>query len=76
MSLPYYDRVVIAVGDGAGNFSRSIEVAGTDGVSSVYPGDPNADGKVDLLVTFVADGGVAMQMFYGDGTGQFSTTPP
>ena len=48
-----------------------MEVAGTDGVSSVYPGDPNGDGKVDLVATFFVDGGITMQTFYGDGNGQF-----
>jgi hypothetical protein len=76
VSNPSYTRVVVAVGDGTGGFSRSVQVPGTDDVSSVSVSDVNADGKSDLVGIFVVDGGVVTRTFYGDGTGQFSTTPP
>lgn len=70
-------HIGISPGDGKAHFAASIEVPGTDGASSASVRDVNADGKLDLLVTFdTSDGGVPMQTFYGDGAGSFSTTAP
>jgi hypothetical protein len=70
-------NVVIAPGNGDGTFGNSVAVPGTNGAQSGQVMDANTDGKLDLLVTFeTGDGGPAMQTFYGDGAGNFSTTAP
>ena len=68
-----YNRVVIAFGDGAGRFSRTSQIAGTDGAQAASLADVNADGKLDLVVS---RSDMTPLTLYGDGTGQFSTTPP
>ena len=69
--------IAIAAGTGDGKFLATTGVPGTSGALSAQVMDANGAGKLDLLVTFdVADGGVPMQMFYGNGAGGFSTTRP
>jgi hypothetical protein len=64
--------VAVALGRGDGSFDATTTVSGTSGATSVSVGDANTDGKLDLTVTL--PGGPTV--FYGDGAGSFSTTPP
>jgi hypothetical protein len=60
------------MGRGDGNFDTTTTVPGTSGATNVTVGDTNTDGKLDLTVEL--PGGATV--FYGDGAGNFSTTPP
>jgi hypothetical protein len=67
-----YSEVVLALGDGKGAFTSRV-VAATQSTSDLYGtqdffGDYNADGNLDLSV--------GTQILYGDGTANFSATPP
>jgi hypothetical protein len=66
--------VGIAFGNGDGTFPRSLIISNTRGAKAVAACDLNADGKVDLAVSFSDNGNFAP--FYGDGAGHFSATPP
>ena len=71
---PSSTRVLVALGDGKRHFTNPAEVAGTDGVTSVALEDVNSDGNPDLQVYISS--ATAPTTFYGDGAGNFSTTPP
>ena len=72
--------IVVAFGTGDGKFSSAITspiAFPTYGQDSVSVADPNGDGKLDLLVSsYTVDAGTQAQTYYGDGAGNFSTTPP
>jgi hypothetical protein len=61
-------NVQIVYGKGDGTFGSAVTVPGTDGATFVSVSDVNGDGKPDLEVYPTT--------FYGDGAGNFSTTPP
>ena len=64
-------NVAIAYGHGDGTFAAPVNVPGTSGGTAVSVGDLNSDGKLDLDVSLAT-----LVPFYGDGAGNFSTTPP
>jgi len=71
-----YSEVIIGLGDGQGGFSRTIEDTATKVTSGSLTAavvDANSDGKLDLSVS---NGATIGQIFYGDGAGNFSTSPP
>ena len=67
--------VVIVYGAGNGTFAAPVHVPGTTGATSLSVGDFNGDGKLDLDISY-ATGSDALVPLYGDGAGNFSTTPP
>jgi hypothetical protein len=76
VSTDYYYEVIIALGDGQGGFSRTIPVTATMSTTifvGVSIGDFNADGNLDLSVSPPT---ATTTIYYGDGAGNFSTTPP
>ncbi|HKU76166.1 MAG TPA: FG-GAP-like repeat-containing protein [Pyrinomonadaceae bacterium] len=65
--------VEVALGDGAGNFTRkSFSDFGFQGISRIATADFNGDGKADLAVTRPADGRV--YILINDGTGGFAAS--
>jgi hypothetical protein len=64
-------NVAIAYGAGDGTFARPVNVPAASGATAVQVGDLNGDGKLDLNVSLAAP-----MPLYGDGAGNFSTTPP
>ena len=71
---PGYTRVVVSLGNGSGGFTSTTVIAGTDGASVVTVTDVNGDGNLDLQVFTLSQS--APMTFYGDGTGNFSSTTP
>jgi hypothetical protein len=67
--------VIMVSGAGDGTFAAPVHVPGTTGASGVSVGDLNGDGKLDLDVSYDAPSSTPVPM-YGDGTGNFSLTPP
>jgi len=64
-------NVAIAYGAGDGTFARPVNVPAASGATDVLVGDLNGDGKLDLNVSLAT-----LTALYGDGAGNFSTTPP
>jgi hypothetical protein len=78
-------RLAVALGLGNGGFTLapttgSYGIPGTEGLTTATPVDCNGDGKVDLAAsTRSVEPEVAPKpnaIFYGDGSGHFSVTPP
>ena len=68
-------NVAIIYGHGDGTFASSVDVPGTSGASSlVSVSDLNGDGNIDLEVDLMTS--TSPVTLYGDGAGNFSTTPP
>ena len=69
--FPFGAGVEVALGDGAGNFTRkSFSDFGFQATSRIATADFNGDGKADLAVTRPADGRV--YILINDGTGGFA----
>jgi hypothetical protein len=67
--------VIIWYGAADGTFAAPVHVPGTTGATGVSVGDLNGDGNLDLDVSYGAPASTVVPM-YGDGAGNFSTTPP
>jgi FG-GAP-like repeat len=65
-------NVVVIYGHGDGTFASSVNVPGTSGAFDVSIAELNGDGIMDLDVDIPPN----YVPFYGDGAGNFSTTPP
>jgi hypothetical protein len=61
--------VFILLGNGDGTFGTPKPVALSAGAGSITVGDFDGDGNQDLVLTFFS--GLEMQVFHGDGLGQF-----
>lgn len=82
---PRQYRLAVALGNGSGGFTLAPStgpygIVGTEGVTVAIPVDCNGDGQIDLAVSNRSlDPGVAgppNAILYGDGSGQFSVSPP
>ncbi len=72
---PGQSHVEIFLGDGTGAFSTHSELPINDQAGALGIGDLNNDGKIDLIVAGAGPGnpsGNFLQMFLGDGTGNFT----
>jgi hypothetical protein len=70
----YYGYVTVFIGDGAGHFTPGFHPSSQTGPYAVYTGDFNNDGKLDLLTLSGQNPAVA-QVYYGNGSGSFTTGP-
>lgn len=82
LAIAYYEdktltgsHTDILLGDGAGNFTSVSQFQTDPEATNVIPVDINGDGTLDLLLSGAGaenDQGVFLQVFLGDGTGNFA----